>query len=165
MGSLAQGLGGIGAAVDGFIGTKSNQFTPSSFINKANTVNAVQSKVENGLLSSGNPYAMAAGAILKGGRAIDNSFRGKNGLYSTGFGKIASSVLNPSALIKNISTGELFHTKRLRRQIENSQKTATMNQINDIAQQGAMAAFDTPKYQAPAYGRKGMKLKTKFTMY
>lgn len=166
-------LGSMGAVADRFIGPGQGNATGmersskySSFMEKRQKSNQIQGGVENALLSSGNPYGMAAGAILKGGRALDNKvFRNDDGLYKSQGAKWASSLTNPATLVSNIATGEMFNQKALRRELTTAKTGANIDEMVKNEEVGKQINSMIPRYQAPAYGRRGMKIRTKFSGY
>jgi len=166
-------LGGIGTIADRFISPgagnalgieRSSKY--ADFVGNRQKANKIQGGVENTLLSSGNPYGMAAGAFLKGARALDNKvFRDDNGLYKSQGAKWISSLTNPVALISNLATGDLFNQKQLRKELQIARTGANMDEMVKNEEVGNQINSMIPRYQAPAYGRRGMKIRTKFSGY
>lgn len=166
-------LGTMGGVADRFIGPGQGNATGmersskySSFMEKHQKSNQIRGGVENALISSGNPYGMAAGAIMKGARALDNKvFRNDDGLYKSQGAKWASSLLSPSMMISNIATGEMFNQKALRKELTTVKTGANMDEMVKNEEVGRQINSMIPHYQAPAYGRRGMKIRTKFSGY
>lgn len=166
-------LGTAGAVADRFVGPsqgnavgmgRSSKY--ASAIGKNAKANQIRGGVENTLLSTGNPLGMAAGAIMKGTRALDNKvFRNDDGLYKSQGAKWASSLLSPSTLISNIATGDLFNQKALRNELTVAKTGANMDEMVKNEEVGRQINSMIPRYQAPAYGRRGMKIRTKFSGY
>lgn len=156
-----------GAAIDpliGITGTDNSAASYSRFMNRSQMANTFQGRAENALLGSGNPTAMGVGAALKGLRAIDNKLlRGDDGLYRSNAAKWVSSIVNPTMLVRNIASGEMFGSRALRRDMNLAKLAEENEKILRNQQVGAQIQNSIPRFQAPAYGRRGMKFRTKFS--
>ncbi len=171
-------MGGIGTAGEGLFSalgsgnTKQNASlgtispTLSNFSRKQQTANTVVDKLGSAGLASGNPFGMAAGAVLKGSNILDNAFKDEDGMYrSKGAAVIAN--LNPITAVKNLATGQLFNQGRIRAELHKAKLFQRYDKdygaISQNAAQGQQIRAGIPEYKAPAYGRKGMKLMSKYS--
>lgn len=123
--------------------------------------NKVRKGLEGAALTSGNPYAMAAGAISAVGRQVDKAAKDEFGIYKSTGAAIADRILDPIGNIQDLFGGvsqkELKHKKKVFHH-ENA-----FREIDKNARIGAGIKNSTPGFTAPAYGRRGMKFKTKFS--
>jgi hypothetical protein len=172
-------MGGIGAASEGLFSalgsgtTKQNASlgtispTLSNFSRKQQTADTVVDKLGSAGLASGNPYAMAAGAVLKGSNVLDKAFKDEDGMYRSKGAAVVANVVNPIALVKNVATGQLFNQGKIRAELHKAKLfqryDKDYNAISQNAAQGQQIRAGIPEYQAPAYGRKGMKLMSKYS--
>lgn len=108
------------------------------------------------------PWGIAASAISKIGRAVDSGSKDKYGVYKNKGAAIADTLLDPVGLIQDAMTGNLFNQKELRRKKNDTIANEAINNQADQLDQAALSP-KIPMYQPPAYGKDGMKIKTKFS--
>lgn len=130
-------------------------------MNQINTTDKLTSGVSNAALSSGNPYAMAAGLLMKGGSALTKSATDEFGVGKKGFGNTlkrhAGAMLNPIELVSLLNQDERKESKERFVNTEVATKTSQNQEL------GNTISNSLPRYQAPSYGRQGLKLISKFS--
>lgn len=173
-------MGAIGGAANGLFGMlgSGNTKAPSQelgavspilsgFSKKQKTADGIVDTLGTAGLQSGNPFGMAAGAVLKGSNLLDNAFKNENGAYRSKGAAVVANVINPIAAVKNLATGQMFNQGRIRSEIDKAmkfQRTSSDSRANaQNSAQGEQIRAGIPEYQAPAYGRKGMKLMSKYS--
>lgn len=165
---LAQVGGGLSNSFDatGVTDTEDSQYSQktSKYLTRANQADKISSTVSSGLISSGNPYAMAAGAALKASDMINTKLlKNKDGMYKSK-GAFAASFLMPGQAIKHAASGNtIFNYDKKKKAMENEIAVGKQNELNlDTVKNTKFANIaknSMPQYQAPAYGRQGMKFK------
>lgn len=143
----------------------------------------VRKKAESAAFASGNPYAMIGAAVSATGRQVDKASKDEFGIYNNKFGEFADNSLDIGNGIEfwksaangkqdaegwanQLSLGLIGKSTAQRDLIKKKKVWENENVFSDIENSnkvGAMIKNSTPGYSAPAYGRRGMKFKTKFT--
>jgi len=159
--SAAGGLGGI---VDSFMPQNN---VNEEFLERNKDIAAgmgrmdsITDTISSAALSSGNPWAMAGGLVLKGASALGKSSQDQFGVIKDSGKAIAAGILNP---IQGVATllGQKKRREARDRFIGQNMGTA----ITENTQTGNTISNSIPQYQPPGYGKQGMKLKTKFSYH
>lgn len=133
----------------------------SKFSKRKQGIDKAQKGIEDAGIASGNPYAMLIGAGMKVTRTLDNQFRGDDGMYKNKASLWSASFLDPAQGTKNLFSGELLGYGKLKAEVAAAKRFQANNKVftdqraNEAA--GAKLRTTMPAYQAPAYGRAGMK--------
>jgi hypothetical protein len=135
-------------------------------------------------MSSGNIWAMAAAAADYVGRATDKGSKDPYGVYKSKLWEAADVNLDPAGNITDLFTGDMnahgvanllgagwiadFFGEDPKQAARRKARDTFLNteRSNTIAQSqeaGARTGNMLPRYSAPAYGRAGLKIRTKFS--
>jgi hypothetical protein len=156
----------VGNATSGIIDAFSpQQKVNAEFMNRNPNINTQMKRIGNISntlssigLKSGNPIAMGVGAALKIGSGLSNSAKDEFGVVKDSGKAIIGAMLNP---IEGIST--LLNQSEIKDSKKRFVNTEINKNIVDTAKTGNAISNSIPQYQAPGYGKLGMKLKTKFS--
>jgi hypothetical protein len=147
-----------------------NAFSPqqkvnAEFMNRNPNINTqmkriggISNTLSSAGLKSGNPIAMGVGAALKIGSGLSNSAKDQFGVVKDSGKAIVGGMLNP---IEGIST--LLNQNEIKDAKTKFVNTEVNKSISDTTRTGNAISNSIPQYQAPGYGKLGMKLKTKFS--
>ena len=114
--------------------------------------------LSNAAISSGNPYAMAAGVVLKASNALNKSAQDEFGVIKDSGKAIAAGILNP---IQGVATA--LGQKKRREARDQFISTKVSGNLAENRAAGNAISNSIPEYQAPGYGKHGMKISTKFS--
>jgi hypothetical protein len=169
--------GGMGAGALGAIGQGAGSIidalTPQEKVNQEfmsrnqniqkqlDTTSQLTSGISNAAMATGNPFAMAGALAMKGGSALAKGATDKFGVTKEGFGNklkhIAGATLNPVELIGLLNQGDREKSKNRFVNTEVASKTSQNQELGNVI------SNSLPQYQAPSYGRQGLKLISKFS--
>ena len=164
-----QGQGVAGAATGILDSIGGQNKTNEEFFNRNRSlatqignVDKISAGLSKGAMASGNPIAMAVGAGLMVGDKFTKGGTDQFGINKDDFGskfkRGVGMVLNPITGVNSmLNQDELQGSKD--RFINNNVQTS----IAENKSIGNSISNSIPKYTAPAYGRSGMKLKSKFS--
>ena len=160
---------GIAGAAGGIIDTLSpQQKTNDEFLSRNQNIAGQLNKtagltkgISNAALMSGNPIAMAAGAAMKIGSGLTKSATDEFGVVKEGLGNklksYAGAMFNPLEMTSLLNQDDRREAKTTFANTEvataKAENTRVGNQISN----------SVPRYTAPSYGRKGLKLTSKFS--
>lgn len=192
-GGMGSGMGMLAGMAGSMMpeAKRNSEFASSGIsgnMNRMDRVNAGFEKGEKALASIPLPITQAIAGFSKLGRSIGKQTTDQYGLYKSKGSEMVDNVFNPAkgfahsqSTVKdifngggfdmknavNLGTAGLFGKSALQRQAEKEKKLFQMKQSNDTllknATLGATLTNSAPKYQAPAYGKNGMKFPTKFS--
>jgi hypothetical protein len=181
--------GAIGAIGDSLPAAKRNEEFMNSSIGRQAMSDGVSRGFdlgEKGLSSIPTPLTQAIAGFSKLGRGIGRQTTNEYGLYKSKFGEVVDNSFNPERgvshsinVAKDVFDGGKFDWSNALNLASNgllgrSAQQRKLEQAKNIfLQQKDMATIETneqlgratmaPKFQAPAYGRKGLKIRTKFS--
>lgn len=171
---------GIASGVSSSISPqKSNQdFMSRGFgdsLTKENKAEQARAKLE-GVAANFGPVGAAVAGVSAVGRAVDNATKDEFGIYRSKGAMALDKVLDPVGNIQDLVTadwknfsfknavrGDAFGEQDARRKERDQYfNNLQAEQITANEALGAKLRASTPVYQAPAYGRYGMKFKSRF---
>jgi len=156
--------GGLGGMIDSFMPQRN---VNEEFLERNKDIAAgmgrmdsITDTISSAALSSGNPWAMAGGLVLKGASALGKSAQDEFGVIKDKGKAIAAGILNP---IQGVATLLGQDKRKEAKQQFIGRKSAEA--LTSSIQTGNEISNSIPQYQPPGYGKQGMKLKTKFSYH
>lgn len=137
-------------------------YSKAKSLKTENAIEGVRGKLGTLAFSTGNPIAMAVAGGDMLGRAVDKAAKDDYGVYKSTFGGIADRVLDPIGDITDLFTPGSSQKKRRIARDSYFQRKDT-NEWASQKERGYRINNSLPSYQAPPYGRRGLKFKTKFS--
>lgn len=149
------------------------------------TSDARRKQLESAGFQSGNVYGMIGAAVSAAGRQVDKASKDEFGMYKSKAGEFfdnsfdwgngiefwkdtLNGKVDGEGVMNQLSLGLIGKSRRQRelgkaKQVFEFENTARSAQSHKEA--GSEFANSLGRYEAPAYGRKGMKIRTKFSGY
>lgn len=164
---------GMGAAVGQGVGMASDIISPkkvnqkfmdqnsdvAAALKKEMGINEVRANVMNSVAALG-PWGMVVSGADAISRTVDRASKDDFGVYKSKFGKVADRILDPVGNVMDVASGTTQQDK-----IDARTKFFNVQDTNVIAQNkkvGNIVKNTSPNYKAAAYGRQGIKFKSKF---
>lgn len=129
---------------------------------KAQQVSGASDSLVKGVGAAFGPVGAAAAGLEVG---VNKMLRGVaqngNGIYKSKGAQIASYFLDPVMMGEDLLSGS-FNQKKLQDKHDFMQRLQTNQTMEDQVAADTKLTNATPSFEAPAYGRRGMKLGRKY---